>query len=256
MDAGQLERVKREKEVNESSDIIRRSFIQKQRFSHTWSTLERIHKDVWETLGDLTGKRVLDYGCGKGDFATRLLQVGAQVDGIDISQSYIDVCYEAVRAAGIDESRYSFQVMDAHETTFDNGAFDVVIGNGILHHLNFMPALNEINRVLKVGGTAIFQEPLNGNPLLKLFRRLTPKARTPDEHPFTESDIVDIERGWKVNSRYYGIISAPVAVITSFLLRPWPNNFMLKGAVALEGRLPTTFMRSWNQYVLFVFVKL
>ena len=45
---------------------------------------------------------------------------------------------------------------------------------------------NEINKVLKDDGEMVFLEPLGTNPLINLYRKLTPKSRSVDEHPFVE----------------------------------------------------------------------
>jgi SAM-dependent methyltransferase len=79
--------------------------------------------------------------------------------------------------------------MNAEELAFPDGTFDAVCGTGILHHLNLEQAAAEIRRVLKPGGRAVFIEPLGHNPLINLFRRLTPKARTTDEHPLLMKDL-------------------------------------------------------------------
>ena len=79
-------------------------------------------------------------------------------------------------------------VADAHHTGFPDGAFDLIRGNSILHHLELEPALRELRRILAPGGRAVFVEPLAHNPLLRLGRALTPMARTEDEHPFTAAD--------------------------------------------------------------------
>ena len=44
-------------------------------------------------------------------------------------------------------------------------------------------AIPELYRVLKPGGIAYFAEPLGNNPLINLYRRLTPQYRTKDEEP-------------------------------------------------------------------------
>ena len=44
---------------------------------------------VEELLGDVTGKRILDYGCGSGKFSRRLHDLGANVIGVDISNNAI-----------------------------------------------------------------------------------------------------------------------------------------------------------------------
>jgi SAM-dependent methyltransferase len=49
-------------------------------------------------------------------------------------------------------------------------------------------ALNEIRRILRPGGRAVFMEPLWHNPILRVGRALTPTARTADEHPLTTRD--------------------------------------------------------------------
>ena len=60
---------------------------------------------------------------------------------------------------------------------------------GILHHLELQRSLEEIRRVLKIGGRAAFLEPLGHNPMINLFRALTPKLRSQDEHPLTAYDL-------------------------------------------------------------------
>ena len=141
-----------------------------------------------ETTYDPAGKNVLDYGCGRGDDALRLIERGAaHVTGFDISDAEIAVAQQAARAAGL-QDRTRFVVADAHATGFPDGAFDLIRGNSILHHLELEPALRELQRILAPGGRAVFVEPLAHNPLLRLGRALTPMARTEDEHPFTVAD--------------------------------------------------------------------
>lgn len=258
MESGLEARVEREKVSNESEDIIARSAQLKARFPHVLRapSIARMRSDEWTVLRDIAGRRVLDFGCGKGDYAVKLLGVGARVDGIDISQTYIDECYKVMESAGVQPDSYSFQVMDAHKLAFPDETFDFVVGNGILHHLDFTLALDEVRRVLKPGGRAVFQEPLGGNPLLKLFRWLTPKARTVDERPFYEADIRRLERDWRAESTYYGLVTAPLAVITSIILRPWPNNLLLNFGDQIDRHLSRTkSVRSWHQYVLFNLIK-
>jgi SAM-dependent methyltransferase len=141
-----------------------------------------------ETTYDPRGKRVLDYGCGRGDDALRLLANGAaHVTGFDISDAEIEHAQHTAERAGVADQTH-FVVADAHATPFEDDAFDVIRGNSILHHLELEPALRELRRILAPGGRAVFVEPLAHNPLLRLGRALTPMARTEDEHPFTSAD--------------------------------------------------------------------
>src|SRR6185436_13535207 len=89
-----------------------------------------------ESLYDPAGRRVLDYGCGRGDDALRLVERGAaHVTGFDISDAEVAHARAAAAAAGVAD-RTTFVVADAHATGFPDGAFDVIRGNSILHHLD------------------------------------------------------------------------------------------------------------------------
>ena len=68
--------------------------------------------------------------------------------------------------------------------------------------------MGEIKRILKPGGTLIFIEPLGTNPIINLYRMLTPKSRSKDEHPLVSSDFKEIEKNFnKVRIKYYGFLT-------------------------------------------------
>ena len=253
------DRVIREKVAHDEDDVLKKSYHLKGVFSHTVSscTMKRFEGEFSKYLEDVRGLKILDLGCGYGDLSVLLLKRGAEyVAGIDISEKYIDYANRRAKAEGFEDNRVLFRVMDAHELTFDEGAFDLVVGSGVLHHLNIEVSLGEVNRVLKVGGRALFKEPLAANPLLKLFRFLTPNARTIDERPLTKDDLALIANHWDVRSSYYGIISSPVAMLTSIVLRPYPDNYLLRVSDYLErnlNRIPALW--PYNQYVLLNLIK-
>lgn len=139
-------------------------------------------------LYDPSGARILDYGCGEGRFSFQLLERGARhVTGFDISATRIAVAQRQADALGVAD-RTTFLVADAHDTGLPAGSFDLVIGGDILHHLDLERAAAELRRLLAPGGRALFVEPLVHHPLLRLGRRLTPSARTVDEHPLSVED--------------------------------------------------------------------
>jgi ubiquinone/menaquinone biosynthesis C-methylase UbiE len=134
------------------------------------------------------GKRVLEYGCGKGQNALRIAQDCVSVHGIDISDVAIDSARTEARARGILNAK--FDVMNAEELKFEDATFDVIFGSGIIHHLDVSRAYSELARVLRPEGSAVFVEPLGHNPLIRVFRNMTLEMRTPDEHPLLKSDYV------------------------------------------------------------------
>jgi ubiquinone/menaquinone biosynthesis C-methylase UbiE len=222
-------------------------------FSHVLSspTMQRCEDDFAAALSEVDGQKVLDIGCGNGEQSLALLRTGAQVVGIDITPAYVRTAEQLAGAEGFPKTLWTFRVMDAHNLEFDDRSFDFVVGRGILHHLDFDTALTEVRRVLKPGGKAVFLEPLSANPLLKLFRLLTPAARTADERPLSSADLATATNGWKSQSAFYGIVATPVAVMTSFILRPYPNNLLLRMADVVEQSINRhAVLHRFNQYVL------
>jgi ubiquinone/menaquinone biosynthesis C-methylase UbiE len=123
------------------------------------------------------GCRVLDYCCGNGDDALWLAEAGADVYGIDISPVSIGNAKAAATARGI-EDRTTFRVMDAEATEFPDNYFDLVVINGVLHHLDLHKAYRELARILKPDGEVIATEALRHNMFIHLYRKLTPHLRS------------------------------------------------------------------------------
>jgi 2-polyprenyl-3-methyl-5-hydroxy-6-metoxy-1,4-benzoquinol methylase len=85
---------------------------------------------------DLSGKRVLEVGCGSGGILVPFTEVGAEVIGIDFDDTYM----EAGRKRGlnlIDQSIYEFRA---------ENKFDLIILKDVLEHL---PDLNLVLQRLK-----------------------------------------------------------------------------------------------------------
>jgi SAM-dependent methyltransferase len=151
-------------------------------------------RPAFALLGDLNGKRTLDYGCGHGMASVVMARHGARVTGFDLSPGYVD---EARRRAIANEVDASFVTANAEELPFADESFDAVWGSAILHHLNLNRAGSELRRVLKPGGVAVFCEPWGGNPFLEFARRHLPypdKDRTPDERPLRLADLEALRR--------------------------------------------------------------
>lgn len=164
----------------------------------------RLYDDM--ILNSVSGKKVLAYGCGLGTHSREIARHGGDVIGIDISPRGIEEATKLAERDGL--TNVSYQLMDAEKLTFSDNSFDIVFGEGILHHLDLNRSYSEIARVLKPEGRAIFQEPLGHNPAIVLFRRLTPKLRTPDEHPLVLKDLEHARSFFAdVNCTYFHLFS-------------------------------------------------
>ncbi|XBQ16812.1 MAG: class I SAM-dependent methyltransferase [Oceanicaulis sp.] len=133
------------------------------------------------------GGRVLEYGCGDGEVSMHVAPVANEAVGIDISERGVQAARDRAAKHGFDNTR--FEVMDAHETGFEDESFDLIAATGIIHHLDPPVAFAEIRRLLKPGGRAVFVEALGHNPAIALYRSLTASARTEDEAPLKRRDF-------------------------------------------------------------------
>ena len=95
----------------------------------------------------IAGKKVLEIGCGTGEFTKRIAQTWADITAIDISPDLLEIARETTPNVNV-----RFHIQNVENLDFEDGSFDVVIGSSILHHLNLDPALKEIYRVLRSGG--------------------------------------------------------------------------------------------------------
>jgi ubiquinone biosynthesis O-methyltransferase len=109
-----------------------------------------------ELIGDVAGKRVLDVGCGDGDFAIELARRGAIVTGIDSSVEMIQAARARPAPIG---GQVDFQVADAHLLPFEEGSFDIVVAMTILCFVrDARPVFNQIAQVLRPGGKLVIGE--------------------------------------------------------------------------------------------------
>ncbi len=175
------------------------------------------------------GAVALDYGCALGDWAMKVAPAASEIHGIDISDVAIGIARARAAAEGLDNAH--FRAGDAHETGFADNQFDLVFGIGIIHHLDVRRSLAEVSRILKPGGVAIFREPLAGNVLIDAYRRLTPSARTVDEHPLTRADLVIAKDYFARNDwSFYGLTT-----LAAVPLRNTPlGEPVYKGLAALD----------------------
>jgi ubiquinone/menaquinone biosynthesis C-methylase UbiE len=116
-------------------------------------------------LGDLDGKRILEYGCGLGRLTVVLANSGARVTTFDLSEASVEMTRRRAELNGLTD-RIEFHVASGEALPFEDGSFDLAVGKAILHHLDPELGARELARVLAPGGRATFSEPLGTNPLV------------------------------------------------------------------------------------------
>jgi SAM-dependent methyltransferase len=157
------------------------------------------------------GTEVLEFGCGPGFFAPYLASRGAAVTGIDISETAIAQARARAAREGV-TGNLTLRVMNAETLDFPAHSFDLICGVAILHHLDLDRAYGEIARTLKPGGRAVFLEPLGHNPVINLYRRMTPSLRTEDEHPLLSRDLRLADRYFQERHTHFFTLNSLLAV--------------------------------------------
>lgn len=92
--------------------------------------------------------KILEVGCGPGQFVKYLIEKGYKTEGIDLSEKMIEIAKEKVPQG-------KFQVMDMRKLDFDNESFDGLLVPYSLIHIpseEINLTLKEFARVLKSGG--------------------------------------------------------------------------------------------------------
>jgi SAM-dependent methyltransferase len=101
-----------------------------------------------EALREVAPSRVLDVGCGLGKFAERMNRdLEVEVTAVDLSPRMV----ELTRGRGVNAI-----VADAQDLPFEEGKFDCVVANWVIHHFPDPDAgVREMGRVLRPEGRLV-----------------------------------------------------------------------------------------------------
>ena len=211
--------------------------------------IRRRYSLIKEMMQCVQGKKVLEIGstAWKGWLENNSI-FPSSLTCINISEVELQA---GIDSAASSNSSPDFILMDAHDLQFEDGTFDFVFGDAILHHLNMAPALDEIFRVLKPNGKILFVEPLDVNPVGKLVRSLTKKARTSDEQPLRLCDIAEIKKRFETQFFYEEFLSVPCGVLSGMIFEN-PSNSLMRSAFRADQFLDRNFsgLRNWFRHVL------
>ncbi len=110
--------------------------------------------EIVSWLAPQPSERILDVGCGDGALTRRIADAGADVIGIDISQSLLS----AARELGLDA-----RCMSVTDMAFD-AEFDAVFSNAVLHWVQEPErAIDRMRAALKDGGRLVAEFGGHGN---------------------------------------------------------------------------------------------
>ncbi|RJR49550.1 MAG: class I SAM-dependent methyltransferase [Desulfobacteraceae bacterium] len=112
-----------------------------------------------ELLGDLSGKRLLDLGCGTGALVELLVQQDVEYQGIDIAPNMVQVAQTHVEELGLGAT-FKIQAGSVESLPYPSTYFDAVVGMGLLEYFDHPEmVIREALRVSKPGARLVFTIP-------------------------------------------------------------------------------------------------
>ncbi len=96
------------------------------------------------------GMKILDVGCGTGNFSIKLAEMGCEVVGIDVSEEMLGKARKKANEKGLN---IKFEIMDVYNLNFSDKTFDGVFSMAAFEFIKEpQKAYNEMYRVLKNKG--------------------------------------------------------------------------------------------------------
>lgn len=170
--------------------------------------------------------RILDAGCGQGDFALHLAEMPEvkQIEGIDLSKTAITRAIKRAKENKL-SAKIKFQTGSITDLSFKDKTFDSIFAFEIVEHvLDTDKMFNEFNRVLKKGGylgitTVDFNLPKMIIIALFYFETYF-EPTTPHIRFFTKNTLKNIlkKNGFKLikyewDGSYFGLMPKGQAII-------------------------------------------
>jgi len=189
----------------------------------------------------MSGKKVLDIGCGTGWNSVRLLEEGAkEVHGVDISAEML------AEAHGRERPGLKFFEHDIHKPLGEK--YDIIVGRAILHHVDYKTVLQNLYETsLAPGGILLFMEPLSENLLMRLYWALGTRFHTPDERPFYAKDIEWLRKRFPTFQMHSFNYFSTIAALASSFVFSKSNNILTRWSdradVFLAARFPAIQVR-------------
>ena len=126
--------------------------------------------NVLKLLPDVTGRRLIDLGCGMGTFTIETARRGAAAVGVDPAAAALDVARRVAAAETVAGAR--FVRADAAALPVASGKADIVLAADLAEHLDdgtFRLVLAEARRALGEDGVLVVYTP-DGSHLLERLR--------------------------------------------------------------------------------------
>ncbi len=172
---------------------------------------------------DIEGRRVLEIGCGRGDFACHVVRTFAAPDRyIAADFSHVAALKGKLFATSKRLRSIEWTVNDIQSLPYLDHTFDTVLSCETIEHVpNPRIALRELARVMKPGGRLFLTTPNYMSPLglYRGYMRLTGRRYTETGQPINNLMFLPLTRYWIAQT---GLTISSVDAIGHYL--PYPGR--------------------------------
>lgn len=190
---------------------------------------QRLARHLFERFGLKAGDKLLDIGCGRGEFLRGFIDCGVAGHGVDQSRAAAAYCPNAeLRVADLENEGIPY----------DDDSFDVVYSKSVIEHFHYPERLvREMYRVLKPGGLAITLCPDWEFNYRIYFEDYTHRT------PFMQSSLRDIQL-------IHGFEDVSVGRFRQLPIL-WGSGKALLPFAELTRILAPTFLKPYSKWVRF-----
>lgn len=130
------------------------SIAEKEKYVNDWltkvETSKKVVSDFIQRVGDVSGKKIIDVGCGNGGICIAFSLAGASVAGVEVEEDLYLIAKKHTEFYG---AKVNFYLYDGNELPFDDNTFDYAVSTSVLEHTTSpVLYLREILRILKSHG--------------------------------------------------------------------------------------------------------
>lgn len=135
-------------------DIVFNEFV-RIREDNTSKHNTTVKENLKELVGDVAGKKILDLGCGLGEFAKYFTDNNAsQVVGIDISKRVIDYALQNNKSNNIE-----YKQLDIKNLSDITQKFDIIFSDMVFNYIeDFDEMMQNIYNLLNENGILVFSQ--------------------------------------------------------------------------------------------------
>ena len=119
-------------------------------FRRVWATPGEVYEERLRAVGFSRLGRVLDAGCGFGQWTAAMARLNAEVVGIDVSAERIAAAREMADAAGLRNIAFRTGTLEALDDS--DGAFDAVFSYSVVQMTDYRASLRRLHALLAPGG--------------------------------------------------------------------------------------------------------